>query len=91
MGLFTLSRPGRHQAMCCGPGRAVPARRAWGKAQARPTPSGRASPDPLATGRGRAWAGLKKGPRAGLTGSGCMPIYTPSLTAPCKASFSYTK
>jgi len=46
--------------------------RAWGKAQARPAPPGRASPGLLAARAGR---GQKNGPWAGPTGSGCMAIY----------------
>jgi len=44
--------------LCSGPCRAGP--RAWGKAQARPAPSGRASPGPIASVPGRARVGLKK-------------------------------
>jgi len=67
-------RPSPGRALCSRPCRAGP--RAWGKAQARPAPLGHASPDPLAAGPGRAWAGQKNEPWAGPTGSGYMAIYT---------------
>ena len=55
---------GRGERAATGPtvgaGRARAVPRAWGAAQVRLAPSGRASPGLLATGPGRAWAGPKK-------------------------------
>jgi hypothetical protein len=59
LGLWPFSSPGLTRPLAIL--RAGP--RAWGKAQARPAPSG------------RAWAGPKNGPHAGLMGSGYMPVY----------------
>jgi hypothetical protein len=63
-GLSARSRPCR-----AGP-------RAWPAAQARPAPLGCASPGPFHTCRAGREPGQKNGPRAGLTGSCLMYIYT---------------